>query len=188
VTYIKKSTILFKKAPHSWPPGQEETSSSSHFNAVFNYLKKALQILECLTSFQCTSAVLHKLLCYDITHHTKETAAFIENDACFDRVVNNLLILCLQRLGMKPSAMQSLGLTWAQCIHYIRTQFGISSQSYRNTSNNPLLGPGQGSTIGPFLWIICYCLMVDSMRKDIPKFNAVSSVDRKRSLQLGLPL
>jgi len=139
---------------------------------------------------QCTSAVLHKLLCYDITRHTKETAAFIENDAvgCFDRMVNNLLILCLQRLGMKPSATQSLGLTWAQCIHYIRTQFGISSQSYRNTSNNPLFGPGQGSTIGPFLWIICYCLMVDSMRKDIPKFNAVSSVDRKRSLQLGLPL
>jgi hypothetical protein len=125
--------------------------------------------------------VLHKLLCYDITHHTKETAAFIENDACFDRVVNNLLILCLQRLGMKPSAMQSLGLTWAQCIHYIRTQFGISSQSYRNTSNNPLLGPGQGSTIGPFLWIICYCLMVDSMRKDIPKFNAVSS-DRSQEI------
>jgi len=126
---------------------------------------------------QCTCAVLHKLLCYDITRHTKETAAFIKNDTvgCFDSMVNNLLILCLRRLGMKPSATQSLGLSWAQCTHYIRTQFGISSQSYSNTISNPLFGPGQGSTIEPFLWILCYCLMVDSMKKDIPKYKAVSS-------------
>lgn len=125
---------------------------------------------------QCTSAVLHKLLCYNITRHTKETTACIENEAigCFNCMVNNLLILCLHHLGMKPSTTQTLAQTWAQCTHFSRTQFEVSTQSYTNTTENLLFGPGQGFTIGPFLWLLCYCLMVDSMRKDILKYKAIS--------------
>jgi hypothetical protein len=125
---------------------------------------------------QCISAVLHKLLCYDIARHTKEMAAFMENDAvgCFDHMVNNLLTLCLRHLGMEHSATQSLAQTWAQCTHFIRTQFGISKQSYSNSAEEPLFGPGQGSTIGSFLWLLCYCLMVDSMRADTPTYKANS--------------
>jgi len=85
---------------------------------------------------QCISAVLHKLPCDNIVRHTKEMAAFIEIDAVgwFDCMVNNLLTLCLRCLGMEQAATQSLVHTWAQCTHYfIRTQFGISKQSYTNS-------------------------------------------------------
>ncbi len=80
---------------------------------------------------------------------------------------------------MPVTATQSLGETWNQAQHYIRTQYGISEESYCNTSEFLLFGPGQGSTIGPFLWLLCYYLMVDSMTKDIMKFHS-ESVDKSR--------
>jgi hypothetical protein len=102
---------------------------------------------------QCISAILHKVITYDIICHMRETAMFIKNNAvgCYDRMVNNLLILSLRRLGMHCNATQSLAQTWAQAIHVIRTQFGISEQLYSFSPDNPLFGPGQESTMGPFL-------------------------------------
>lgn len=130
---------------------------------------------------KCISAILHKLLTYIIAMHKKGTAAFIENDAvgCYDQMVSNILLLCLRRLGIPVTATQSLGETWNQAQHFIPTQYGISEESYCNTSEFLLFGPGQGSTIGPFLWLLCYCLMVDSMTKDIMKFHS-ESVDKSR--------
>jgi hypothetical protein len=132
---------------------------------------------------QCPSAILHKILGYDIVRHTKEMAAYIENNAvgCFDCMVNNLLILCLCRLGVLTSATQSLAKAWSSLIHCIRTQFGISSNHHSNTPEHPLFGPGQGSTIGPFLWIHCYCMIVDSMKLSTPKFT-ITSCDKSNSI------
>ncbi len=48
---------------------------------------------------QCVSLVLNKQLTHDIVRHKKSTAAFIENDTtgCYDRMVNNLVLLELRR-------------------------------------------------------------------------------------------
>jgi 4-amino-4-deoxy-L-arabinose transferase-like glycosyltransferase len=41
--------------------------------------------------------------------------------------------------------------------------------------DQPLFAPDQGFTIVPFLWLLCYCLVVDSMRANIlPKYKVVS--------------
>jgi hypothetical protein len=64
---------------------------------------------------QCVSAVLNKQLTHDIVKHKKSTATFMENDAvgCYDRMVNNLLLFELQRLGLPLSAVKALCAVWA---------------------------------------------------------------------------
>jgi hypothetical protein len=51
---------------------------------------------------------------HDIVHHTKTMAAFIENDAIgyYNRMMNNLLLLELQCLGVPPPAVLAVALTW----------------------------------------------------------------------------
>ncbi len=112
---------------------------------------------------QCISAVLNKQLTYNIARQAKATVAFIENDAvgCYDRLINPQLLLKLRRLGASPSSTLSLSKTWSNTMHFIKTQFGTSTEHYSNNATVPLFGPGQGSTIGPFLWLLCFCLIAD---------------------------
>ncbi len=65
---------------------------------------------------------------------------------CYNRLINSLLLLQLRRLGTPKSAMSSLSNTWSQTTHHIRTQFSISQESYTNSSDTPLFGPGQLSS------------------------------------------
>jgi hypothetical protein len=125
---------------------------------------------------QCVSAVLNKQLTHDIVRHQKSTAAFIENDAvgCYDRMVNNLVLLELRRMGMPATAVEALGATWANATHQIKTRYGLSDTTYSNSSEHPLYGPGQGSTIGPFIWLILFTLIVKSIDPQTPRTTFTS--------------
>jgi hypothetical protein len=126
----------------------------------------------------CHSAVLNKQLTFEIHKYTKQPIAYIENDAvgCYDRIMNPLILLFLRILGLSPSAVASLAATWESTYHRIRTLYGISKEVYSNTSDRPLYGPGQGSTIGPFLWLLCFILIFLSIGDDVPQVT-LSSVN-----------
>lgn len=69
-------------------------------------------------------AVLNKQLTHDKVHHKKTTAVFIENDAvgCYDRMVNDLLVVELWWLGLHSLAAATLIDMWANATHHIKTK------------------------------------------------------------------
>jgi hypothetical protein len=137
---------------------------------------------------QCVSAILHKQLTFDIVRHSKETAAFIENDAigCYDRMVNSILILAMRRLGIPSSATTSLASTWENAVHHIKTRYRVSETSYKNNAEIPLFGPGQDSTLGPFLWLLCFCLIVDPIDTSLQRIKFSSVNNPHQVTELGM--
>lgn len=118
----------------------------------------------------CQSAVINKQMTFEIIRMTKETAVFIENDAvgCFDRIVNPFVLIFLLSLGVQKSVLHSLAATWKSTVHYIKTQYGVSSKGYENTGKSLQIGPGQGATLGPYLWLLCFILIYNCMRENTP--------------------
>jgi len=114
------------------------------------------------------SPVINKVVSFDLVRQTKVNGAFIENDAigCYDRLVNNLVFPQLRHLGLPISVLQSIQESWNNACHHIKTKFGYSICSYSNSKDRPLFGPGQGSTPGPPLWGILFCLIAKNLPPD----------------------
>lgn len=125
---------------------------------------------------QCLSAVLKKVLTHDYVRLTKTSAAFMENDAvgAYNRLMNNIILLMPSKLGLPASVNQCLGEIWDQATHHIKTIYGISSSHYSSTHEQPLYGPGQGSTCGPPFYSLCYWLIVTSMDPSITTATFIS--------------
>jgi hypothetical protein len=79
---------------------------------------------------------------------------------CYDRLVNNLLLLILPHLGMPDTVTTCMWNLWDQTVYHIKTIYGTSTSTYYTTPLVPLFGPGQGSTCGPIFWLLCFCLIV----------------------------
>jgi hypothetical protein len=126
---------------------------------------------------QCISAVLKKVLAHDYVHLTATTAAFIENNAvgCYDRLVNNLILMLLKKLGLPPSVSACMGELWDTVVHLIKTVYGISDVTYGSTTDLLLYGPGQGSTCGPLFWLLCYWVIVESIDPTISSMKFLSA-------------
>jgi hypothetical protein len=133
-----------------------------------NHLISDMQFGSC-PGKRCQSAVLTKVLSHDITRLTRHPAAYMENDAigCYDRLVNNLLLLLLLKPCLSPTLATCLGQLWDNTTHFIKTIYGTSEVTYGSTSTTPLFGPEQGSTCGPLFWLLCFMLIIDSMDPSI---------------------
>ncbi len=71
--------------------------------------------------------------------------------------------------------MSSLADTWSNTTHHIKSKYGISDATYKSTTDIPLFGPEQGSTLGPFLWLILFSLMVSSLLPNTPSATFASA-------------
>jgi hypothetical protein len=118
----------------------------------------------------CISAALNKQLQFEIQWYKKQPIVYIKNDAtgCYDRIVNPLVLLFLRKIGVLWNTVKSLASTWESTTHRIRTMYGVSAEHYINHLDYFLFGPGQGSTIGTLLWLICFLLMVRALGNTTP--------------------
>ncbi len=170
---------------------QESDFNQSNRLAIGRPLQRLVEQLNLAPDMQhgsrasklCHSAVLNKQLTFEIHRYNKQPLAYIENDAvgCYDRIVNPLVLIFLRILGLSPSVVASLATTWEATYHRVRTMYGISEEVYSNHPNNLLYGPGQGSTIGPFLWLLCFILIFLSLGPGIPNIK-LQAVDRTTSI------
>jgi hypothetical protein len=131
----------------------------------------------------CHSAVLNKQLTLEIHRYAKKPLAYIENDAvsCYDRIINPLVLLLLCILGLSSTTTASIAATWEKTYHRIKYLYGVSSLSYTNHPEKLLYGPGQGSTIGPLLWLLCFLLIFHSLSTASPAIY-LNSVDQTRPI------
>jgi len=148
---------------------QESDFNQSNRLLLGRPIMYALEVCQVLPDIQygsqasrtCHTAVLNKVLTYEIHRYRKQPFAYIENDAmgCYDHIINPLVLLFLRILGLSPKAAHSLATTWEKTYHRIKTLYGLSEQTDANCHEFLLYRPGQGSTIGPFLWLLCFLLI-----------------------------
>ena len=86
---------------------------------------------------QCQSAVLNKVLTYDILRITKEEAASAEFGAlaCFDRIIPALVVLACRRLGLGKQAGEMFLDSLTNLQHQVKTSHGIS-KPFTTTQEN----------------------------------------------------
>ena len=110
-------------------------------------------------------AVFMKLLSYEICRITRTPLASFDNDAksCYDRIIIAMAMLLCQRAGMPVQACLMAAICLQQAQYYVKTKFGISTSFYRSTEESPTHGPGQGSRMGPVLWLLISCLLFAAM-------------------------
>jgi hypothetical protein len=62
-----------------------------------------------------------------------------------------------------------------ETTHLIRTKYGVSEEGYSNEKLNLLFGPGQGATLGPFLWLLCFIIIASNINPSMPRMHHTSA-------------
>ena len=92
----------------------------------------------------CQSAIVNKVLFFDLLRQTKQYGALMDNDAtaAFDRVLPALCVVTCRQLGMPKSAQRFFFKILRQMVYTTTTAHGRSATNY-SASANPSV-PGQG--------------------------------------------
>jgi hypothetical protein len=121
----------------------------------------------CRPGRHAIGAVMLKVMSYEIARITRTPLGSFDMDAasCFDRIIMALGLLLCRRQGVPsgPCLMAATVLLYAS--FYIKTTHGISENWYSSSPESPTHGPGQGSRIGPALWVLLSCLMFIAMEE-----------------------
>ena len=95
---------------------------------------------------QAQSAVLNKIMYYDVTRQNKTPSAFMDDDAraCYDRIVTPLSAVEGRKWGMSYSeSIYTTKILENQKFH-VRTSNGITDDYYCFSPETPIQGAGQG--------------------------------------------
>lgn len=92
----------------------------------------------------CQSAIVNKVLLFDLLRQNRHYGALIDNDAtaAFDRALPALCVVTCRQLGMPKEAQRFFFKMLRQMIYTTTTAHGRSKQTYSATPNPK--APGQG--------------------------------------------
>jgi hypothetical protein len=106
-------------------------------------------------------AVMLKVMSYEIARHSRTPLGSFDMDArsCYNRIIIALAMFLCRRQGTPAGTCTMAATVLLTAAFFIKTTHGISPDSYSSTPDHPTHGPGQGSRIGPALWVLVSCLM-----------------------------
>ena len=108
-----------------------------------------------------TSALLLKVLSFDLIRSTRSQATIFNNDAtaCYDRVLPALSQICCQRLGLPTQASKFKLLFLRTAEYHVKTQHGISDQFFTHFLQT-IYGVLQGSGAAPAIWLAVSIVLI----------------------------
>ena len=117
---------------------------------------------------QPQSAILNKILTFEVIRHYGEDAAMVDNDAkaCYDRILPYLTAYMLRRLGMPYFLSRFMCTVLKQMNYSIRMPKGQLA-SY-DSSAKPIYGTGQGAGWSPPCWAVNSDIISCCMEKYAP--------------------
>ena len=97
---------------------------------------------------RATDPVFIEELQLEISRATRKPLVLINYDAtaCYDRIIPNLGMIVSRKFGVPATATKTNAATLEGAQYRIRTELGLSQDSYSHSSENPIYGTGQGST------------------------------------------
>jgi hypothetical protein len=124
----------------------------------------------------CLTPVLNKLPTVQLLIQKKKNGIVFDNDAkgCYDRIVSDIDLAALQRIGYSKNSVPMLGILWAQLEHHVATGFGVSYASYKSTMDKLLYGIGQGSCSSPIVWALINQLLLTALGEEFECISLVS--------------
>ena len=98
------------------------------------------------SNLQAQSAVINKLMYYNIAQQQLIEAAFMEDDArnCYDRIITALSAVEMRSWGQSYEEAEFSVDFLQQQQYHVRTPLGITKEYYTHTKSDPTFGSGQG--------------------------------------------
>jgi ribonuclease HI len=111
--------------------------------------------------------LVQKQTIYSILRMARYNGATFDNDAksCYDRIVMLVASLASQRAGMTKAACELFLSTLDKVQYHIKTNLGISEESYSTTEDRTVHGPGQGGRGSPGIWVTISCLIMECLQE-----------------------
>ena len=112
-----------------------------------------------------SSAVLQKVISVDQLRIERRAGGLFDCDAtgCYDRIIPPLAGIHLQALGLDETISTFLARFMFMAQRFVKTKHGVSQQSIRTTTKEPLYGIGQGNGGGPAIWLAHLTVMFTAL-------------------------
>jgi hypothetical protein len=110
-------------------------------------------------------AVMLKVMSYEIAQHSHTPLGSFDMDttACYDRIIISLAMHLCHQQGTPAGSCIMAATVLLYASYYIKTTHGLSDDFYSSLPGHPTHGPGQGSRIGPAIWVLVSCIMFAAM-------------------------